>query len=50
MLIFGVLYFLFMRQIRSAGHGALSFGKSRAKLLNRDKNKNKERGRRSDDV
>ena len=38
-LIFGVLYFLFMRQIRSAGHGALSFGKSRAKLLNRDKNK-----------
>jgi len=38
-LIFGVLYFLFMRQIRSAGHGALSFGKSRAKLLSRDKNK-----------
>jgi cell division protease FtsH len=38
-LIFGVLYFLFMRQMRSAGHGALSFGKSRAKLLNRDKNK-----------
>ncbi|MDA1043926.1 MAG: ATP-dependent zinc metalloprotease FtsH [Verrucomicrobia bacterium] len=39
LLIFGLLYFVFMRQIRSAGHGALSFGKSRAKLLNRDMNK-----------
>jgi cell division protease FtsH len=39
LLIFGLLYFVFMRQIRSAGHGALSFGKSRAKLLNRDTNK-----------
>jgi cell division protease FtsH len=38
-LIFGVLYFLFMRQIRSAGHGALSFGKSRARMLSRDKHK-----------
>ena len=38
-LIFGLLYFLFVRQIRSAGHGALSFGKSRARMLNRDKNK-----------
>ena len=38
-LIFGVLYFLFMRQMRSAGHGALSFGKSRAKILNRETNK-----------
>ncbi|MFC1498260.1 ATP-dependent zinc metalloprotease FtsH [Verrucomicrobiota bacterium] len=38
-LIFGILYFLFMRQIRAAGHGAMSFGKSRAKMLNRDKNK-----------
>ena len=37
--IFGILYFLFMRQVRAAGHGALSFGKSRAKLLNREKNK-----------
>ncbi len=36
LLIFGLLYFVFMRQIRSAGHGAMSFGKSRAKLLNRD--------------
>ena len=39
LLIFGLLYFIFMRQIRSAGHGALSFGKSRARLLNRDTNK-----------
>ena len=39
LLIFGLLYFLFMRQIRSAGSGALSFGKSRARLLNRDTNK-----------
>ncbi|NQU41287.1 MAG: ATP-dependent zinc metalloprotease FtsH [Lentisphaerae bacterium] len=38
-LIFGLLYFLFMRQIRSAGHGALSFGKSRAKQLNKEKSK-----------
>jgi cell division protease FtsH len=38
-LIFGVLYFLFMRQIRAAGTGALSFGKSRARMLSRDKNK-----------
>ena len=38
-LVFGLLYFLFMRQIRSAGHGALSFGKSRARMLNRDTNK-----------
>jgi len=38
-LIFGLLYFLFVRQVRSAGHGALSFGKSRARLLSRDRNK-----------
>jgi cell division protease FtsH len=38
-LIFGLLYFFFVRQIRAAGHGALSFGKSRARLLNRDTNK-----------
>jgi len=39
LLIFGLLYFLFMRQMRAAGHGAMSFGKSRARLLNREKNK-----------
>jgi cell division protease FtsH len=38
-LIFGLLYFLFMRQLRSAGAGALSFGKSRARLLSRETHK-----------
>ena len=38
-LVFGLIYFFFIRQMRSAGHGAMSFGKSRAKLLNRDRNK-----------
>jgi len=37
--VIGLLYFLFMRQIRSAGRGALSFGKSRAKLLTRDRDR-----------
>ncbi len=35
----GLLYFLFVRQIRAVGHGAMSFGKSRAKLLAQDLNK-----------
>ncbi|HSY54267.1 MAG TPA: ATP-dependent zinc metalloprotease FtsH [Opitutaceae bacterium] len=35
----GLLYFLFVRQLRQAGRGALSFGKSRAKLLTRDRDK-----------
>lgn len=39
LLVFGLIYFLFMRQIRAAGHGALGFGKSRARLLNKDTNK-----------
>ena len=38
-LLMGVLYFVFIRQMRAAGKGAMSFGKSRAKLLTRDKNK-----------
>ncbi|MGD1032538.1 MAG: ATP-dependent zinc metalloprotease FtsH [Opitutaceae bacterium] len=38
-LVVGILYFLFMRQLRQAGRGALSFGKSRAKLLTRDRDK-----------
>lgn len=33
------IYFLLMRQIRSTGRGASTFGKSRARLLNRDRNK-----------
>lgn len=39
LLVFGLLYFLFMRQMRNASGGAMGFGKSRAKLLNRDKQK-----------
>ena len=39
LLIIGLLYFLFVRQLRQAGRGALSFGKSRAKLLTRDRDK-----------
>src|SRR5437763_1840262 len=34
-----VLYFLFRQQIRMAGKGALNFGKSKARMLARDKNK-----------
>jgi cell division protease FtsH len=34
-----VLYFLVFRQIKLAGKGAMSFGKSRARMLSRDKNK-----------
>ena len=38
-LILGLLYFLFTRQMRAVGHGALSFGKSRAKMMTRDRNR-----------
>ena len=38
LLILALLYFLFIRQMRIAGRGAMSFGKSRAKLLNRNRN------------
>src|SRR5438067_746124 len=34
-----VLYFLFRQQIRMAGKGALNFGKSKARMLAREKNK-----------
>ena len=34
-----ILYFLFVRQLKIAGKGAMSFGKSRARLLSRDRNK-----------
>ena len=37
--IIGVLYFLFTRQLRMAGRGAMSFGKSRAKMLTREREK-----------
>lgn len=39
LLVFGLLYFLFMRQMRNASGSALGFGKSRAKMLNREKQK-----------
>jgi len=38
-IIIGVVYFFIVRQLRQAGRGALSFGKSRAKLLTRDRDK-----------
>ena len=38
-IVIGLLYFLFVRQLRQAGKGALSFGKSRAKLLTREKDR-----------
>ncbi|MCM2275894.1 MAG: ATP-dependent zinc metalloprotease FtsH [Candidatus Didemnitutus sp.] len=38
-IVIGLLYFLFVRQLRNAGKGALSFGKSRAKLLTREKDR-----------
>ena len=39
LLIIGLLYFLFVRQLRQAGRGALNFGKSRAKMLSRDRDR-----------
>ena len=39
LLILAVIYFFLIRQIKMAGKGALSFGKSRARMLNKDKNK-----------
>ena len=38
-LFLALLYFFVFRQIKLAGKGAMSFGKSRARMLNRDKNK-----------
>jgi len=34
-----IVYFFLIRQIKMAGKGALSFGKSKARMLNREKNK-----------
>ena len=39
LIIVGVLYFLFTRQMRASGKGAMSFGKSRARLLTPDKDR-----------
>lgn len=38
-LIIGLLYFLFARQLKMAGKGAMSFGKSKARMLTRDDKK-----------
>lgn len=38
-LIAGLIYFFLVRQIKMAGKGAMSFGKSKARMLNRDKNR-----------
>jgi cell division protease FtsH len=38
-LFFLILYFFFRQQIRNAGKGALSFGKSKARMLARDRNR-----------
>ncbi|MEW6303839.1 MAG: ATP-dependent zinc metalloprotease FtsH [Verrucomicrobiota bacterium] len=39
LLLLAVLYFVFIRQIKMAGKGALNFGKSKARMLTKDKNK-----------
>ncbi|RME94967.1 MAG: ATP-dependent zinc metalloprotease FtsH [Verrucomicrobia bacterium] len=38
-LIAGLIYFFLIRQIRMAGKGALSFGKSKARMLSKEKNR-----------
>ena len=38
-LIIFFIYFFFIRQIKMAGKGALNFGKSKARMINKDKNK-----------
>ena len=38
-IVLGILYFLFIRQMKVAGKGAMSFGKSRAKMLTKSKNR-----------
>jgi len=39
LLIIALLFFLFRHQMKSAGRGAMSFGKSKARLLTMDRNK-----------
>jgi len=39
LIIFGAIYFLFRQQIRMAGKSAFSFGKSKARMMTRDRNK-----------
>ncbi|MFP4281325.1 MAG: ATP-dependent zinc metalloprotease FtsH [Opitutales bacterium] len=39
LLIGALVYFLFIRQFRQAGRGAMSFGKSKARMLTRDRDR-----------
>src|SRR5258707_12515530 len=39
LIIGGLIWFFFIRQIKMAGKGALSFGKSKARLLAKERNK-----------
>jgi cell division protease FtsH len=39
LLLAGIVYFFLIRQIRMAGKGALSFGKSKARMLNKERNR-----------
>src|SRR6201999_4679681 len=39
LLIGAIVWFFFIRQIKMAGKGALSFGKSKARMLAKEKNK-----------
>jgi cell division protease FtsH len=39
LLVLAIVYFLVRQQIRTAGRGAMSFGKSRAKMLAQDRNR-----------
>jgi cell division protease FtsH len=39
LIIAALIYFFFIRQIKMAGKGALSFGKSKARMLTKEKNK-----------
>ncbi len=39
LIVAAIIYFVLIRQIKMAGKGALSFGKSKARLLSKEKNK-----------
>ncbi len=39
LLLLGVLYFLFSRQMKMAGKGAMQFGKNKARMISPDRNK-----------
>ena len=39
LLVIAILFFLFRQQMKSAGRGAMSFGKSKARLLTMDRNR-----------